>query len=53
MKKNTWKPGKSKYDVELTAFEEEAVKGLYGGKPLIGEGGILTEMIARIVRSLP
>lgn len=51
MKKKTWKPGKSKYDVELTAFEEEAVKGLYGGKPLIGEGGILTEMIARIVQA--
>ncbi len=51
MKKNTWKPGKSKYDVELTAFEKEAVKGLYSGKQLIGEGGILTAMIERIVQA--
>lgn len=51
MKKNTWKAGKSKYDVELTDFEKEAVKGLYGGKPLTGAGGILTEMIGRIVQA--
>ncbi|MBL0127338.1 MAG: hypothetical protein IPP83_07715 [Flavobacteriales bacterium] len=38
--KRKWKPKKSKYDVELTAFEEEAIKGLYDGKPLIGDGGI-------------
>jgi len=49
--KRKWKPKKSKYDVELTAFEEEAVKGLYDGKPLIGDGGIFTEMIKRIVQA--
>ena len=49
--KRKWKPKKSKYDVELTAFEEEAVKGLYDGKPLIGAGGIFSEMIKRIVQA--
>lgn len=49
--KRKWKPKKSKYDVELTAFEEEAIKGLYDGKPLIGDGGIFTEMIKRIVQA--
>ena len=49
--KRKWKPKKSKYDVELKAFEEEAVKGLYDGKPLIGHGGIFTEMIKRIVQA--
>jgi putative transposase len=49
--KRNWKPKKSKYDVELTAFEEEAVKGLYDGKPLLGDGGIFTELIQRIVQA--
>src|SRR5690606_18521136 len=35
--------------VELTAFEKEAVKDLYSGKHLIGEGGVHTSVIERIV----
>jgi transposase-like protein len=47
----TRKPRKGKHDVELTAFEEEAVKGLYAGKPLLGEDGVLSAMIQRIVQA--
>lgn len=47
----TRKPGKGKHDVELTAFEQEAVKGLYAGKPLLGEDGVLSAMVQRIVQA--
>lgn len=46
-----WKPKKSKYDVELEPWEQEAVKALYAGKPLLGEGGIFTDMVKRIVQA--
>ena len=51
MKETTRKKRKSKHDVELTAFEKEAVKGLYAGKPLLGEEGVLSAMIQRIVQA--
>ena len=47
----TRKPRKGKHDVELTAFEQEAVKGLYAGKPLLGEDGVLSAMVQRIVQA--
>lgn len=50
-KRNKWKPKKSKYDVELSPWEEEAVKGLYAGKPLLGESGVFTAMVKRIVQA--
>lgn len=50
-KRNKWEPKKSKYDVELSPWEEEAVKGLYAGKPLLGEGGVFTAMVKRIVQA--
>ena len=50
-KRNKWKPKKSKYDVELSPWEEEAVKGLYAGKPLLGDGGVFTAMVKRIVQA--
>ncbi len=37
--------------IDYENFEKEAVKGLYDGRPLIGEGGIFTEMIKRIVQA--
>ena len=46
-----WKAKKSKYDVELEPWEQEAVKALYAGKPLLGEGGIFTAMVKRIVQA--
>ncbi len=47
----TRKPRKGKHDVELTAFEQEAVKGLYAGKPLLGADGVLSAMVQRIVQA--
>ncbi len=47
----TRKPRKGKHDVELTPFEQEAVKGLYAGKPLLGADGVLSAMVQRIVQA--
>lgn len=47
----TRKTRKGKHEVELTAFEQEAVKGLYAGKPLLGEDGVLSAMVQRIVQA--
>ncbi|MBK7382584.1 MAG: transposase [Flavobacteriales bacterium] len=35
----------------MTAFEQEAVKGLYAGKPLLGADGVLSAMVQRIVQA--
>lgn len=46
-----WKPKRSKYDVELEPWEQEAAKAIYEGRPLLGEGGIFTDMVKRIVQA--
>jgi len=51
LKKNKWKPKRSKYDVELEPWEQEAAKAIYEGRPLLGEGGIFTDMVKRIVQA--
>jgi len=50
-KKRKWKPKRSKYDVELEPWEQEAAKAMYEGRPLLGEGGIFTAMVKRIVQA--
>jgi putative transposase len=49
--KKKWKPKRSKYDYELEPWEQEAAKAIYEGRPLLGEGGIFTDLIQRVMQA--
>ena len=36
-------------DFDFAAFEEEAIRQLYDGKPVSGKGGVFTPLIKRII----